>query len=369
MSTTTARNAHYIVLDGMHDDSASTCWVRLLRYGVVFRIDARAAELEDTPLYHQWRALFGAEETQNMASDDVLARWKQLCDLLIETSFPVMESLAPERPLGRSLRGCFHTPTYHIRLIKDPESQAALASVNGVPEDGTLYWYQTAKVDDIDKLAAGIAQHSSHDVQIIGRDAESSVPPWKVSTPDGAIHCFKACQADSQKLGTNNIRNSSQEVILAYLQLHKNPLRASGVPSISGIVIDEGALAGILLQNIQAAERLADHLSTITTLECLEIARKKAPAWQARISAVVAELHSRGIHLNEEFWGCGIDQSSLLVDENGEIWLPLSCISRPGEEAGGVHELTRKDNDAVEQVFGRFMREELGKLQARLGSM
>jgi len=369
MSTNTVKTAHYIVLDGMHDDNASKCWVRLLRYGIVFRIDACADELDDTTLCHQWRALMGIEETQDMASGDVLARWGQLCNLLIEVSLPVMESLAPERPLDRSLRGCFHTTTYHLRLTRDPESRTVLASVDSVSEDGTLYWYQTTKVDDIDTLTAGIAQYSSSDVQITGRDAESPVPPWKVSTPDGAIHCFKACQADSKELGTNNIRNDSREVILAYLQLHKTPLKASGIPSISGIVVDEGALAGILLQDISAAESLADYLSAITTVERLEIARKQAPEWQARISSVVAELHGRGIHLNDEFWGCDIDQSTLLVDENDEIWLPLPCISKLGEEAGEVHELAQKDNDAVEQVFGRFVLEELGKLQARLELM
>ena len=64
------------------------------------------------------------------------------------------------------------------------------------------------------------------DVEIIGRDTESSVPPLRVSTPDGSIHYFKACQKDSKELGTNIIRNNSWEVILAYLQLHKAPLIA-----------------------------------------------------------------------------------------------------------------------------------------------
>jgi hypothetical protein len=366
MSTITVKDAHYMVLDGMHDDNASKCWLRLLRYGVVFRIDARADELEDTSLCHQWRALMGTEETQSTSSGDVLVRWERLCDLLIEASLPVMESLAPICPLDRSLRKCFHTTTYHLLLTRDPESQAVVASVDSTSEDGTLYWFQTAKVDDIDTLAAGIAQHSSRDVEIAGRDSESSVPPSKVRTPDGAIHYFKACQKDSKELGTNNIRNNSWNVILACLQLHKTPLRASGIPSISGIVVDEGALAGILLQAIQAAETLADHLSAITTVERLEIVRRQAPTWQARITAVVAELHSRSLYLNEEQWGCGIDQSTLLVDENEEIWLPLSCISRPGEDAGEAHKLAEKDNDAVQQVFGRFMVEELGKLQAHV---
>lgn len=356
-----AKTAHYIVLDGMHDDNASKCWVRLLRYGVVFRIDASANEPENTSLCHQWRALMGTEETQSMAAGDVLTRWERLCDLLIETSLPVMESLAPVCSLDRSLRKCFHTPTYHLRLTRDPESQSVLACVNSTSEDGTLYWFQTVKMDDINTLAPGIAKHSSRDVEIIGRDSESSVPPSKVRTPDGAIHYFKACQKDSKELGTNNIRNNSREVILAYLQLHKTPLRASGIPSISGIVVDEGALAGILLQGIRAAESLADHLSAITTVERLEIARKQAPVWQARITAVVAELHSRGIYLNEDLWGCGIDKSTLLVDENREIWLPLSCVSRPVEEAGEAHELVERDNDAGQQVFERFVHEELGR--------
>ena len=107
---------------------------------------------------------------------------------------------------------------------------------------------------------------AARDVEIIGRDTESSVPPSRVSTPDGFIHYFKACQKDSKEVGTNIIRNNSWEVILAYLQLHKAPLIASDIPSVSGIIVDEDALAGILLQDIQAAESLADYLSTITAL-------------------------------------------------------------------------------------------------------
>ena len=107
-------------------------------------------------------------------------------------------------------------------------------------------------------------------------------------------------------------------------------------------------------------------MSSITTVERLESARKEAPEWQARISSVVDELHGRGIYLNEEFWGCGIDQSTLLIDGHEKIWLPISCISQPGER---VHEFAQKDNDAVRRVFGEFVRKELGKLQARLGSM
>jgi hypothetical protein len=81
MSTTTDRNAHYVVLDGMHDDNISRRWVRLLRYGVVFRIDAFADELENTSLHDQWKALVGKTKTQSMASGDVMARWERLCDL------------------------------------------------------------------------------------------------------------------------------------------------------------------------------------------------------------------------------------------------------------------------------------------------
>ena len=76
-----------------------------------------------------------------------------------------------------------------------------------------------------------------------------------------------------------------------------------------------------------------------------------------------------GTYLNEELWGCGIDRSTLLVDENEEIWLPIFCISKPGEEAGEVSEFAEKDNDAVEQVFGQFMRDQLGTLLAHLGSL
>ena len=50
-TTATAHSCH--VLDGMHNDPPTKCWLELLRHGVVFRIDALADDLNDTPLHQQ----------------------------------------------------------------------------------------------------------------------------------------------------------------------------------------------------------------------------------------------------------------------------------------------------------------------------
>lgn len=84
---------------------------------------------------------------------------------------------------------------------------------------------------------------------------------------------------DSKRLGTNRTSNHSRDAIRTYLELHKDPLEARGIPSVSGIVVDEGTLAGVLLQNIHAAQNLASRLSSITTVEGLDRVRQLVPAW------------------------------------------------------------------------------------------
>jgi hypothetical protein len=50
-SDPTALNNACYVLDGMHNDDATKCWVEILRHGVVFRIEALSANLEDTSFH------------------------------------------------------------------------------------------------------------------------------------------------------------------------------------------------------------------------------------------------------------------------------------------------------------------------------
>lgn len=102
-NTRTINNFDHVVLDGMHDDKATKCWIRLLHHGVAFRIEASADNLEGTPLYQRWQALFQTEDTPGMAPGDRISRWDQLCDLLIESSLPVLQDLASKGLYDRSL--------------------------------------------------------------------------------------------------------------------------------------------------------------------------------------------------------------------------------------------------------------------------
>jgi hypothetical protein len=366
-SDTTAINNACYVLDGMHNDPVNKCWVRLLRHGVVFRIDAHADDLNDTLLHQQWQTLLKDLYAPGMTIQDRIDRSDQLCNFLIETSLPMLQDLAPEVPRDRSLRACFHTPTYCLQLIRDPASGAVHASVTSGPVDGSPSGCQAANVGDLNAFAPGLTQYSSRDLEIVETDGGPSFPPRRVTTPDGAVQGFKACVQGSQRLGTDHVSNHHWDAILAYLQLHKDPLGAPGIPAVSGIVVDEGDLAGVLLQDIQATGNLANRLSNITTPEHLEKVRQLASGWQARVSLIVARLHGRGYCLNEEISQCGLDESTLFIDEDDNIWLPPSEIFQMDKQLGEFRERVRKDEEAVRQVFEEFVLEELKKREAEIG--
>ena len=357
---------HHIVLGGMHDDSASKCELRLLRHGVVFHIAASADDIANTPFHQHWKAIVSTADTPSMTTGE---RADRLCELLIETSLPILKDLAPEGvPRDRSIRACFHTTTYHLQLTHDSVSQTVKASVTSGPADGSPYGFQTTGMDEVDAFAAGIIRYDSLDLEIVGTGAElpMQMGPRKVRTPDGALHCFKACMKDGKRLGRNQISNVNRDVIRTYLKLHRDPLETRGVPSISGIVVDESEFAGILLRGTHAAESLVEHLSAINTVEHLERVRRQVPEWQAQISSVIAQLHGRGYCFNEEEWGDYIDQYTLLVDEDGDIWLPLARIFQLPDGDHGSRGLISKDDEAVKRVFEQFVPEELSRLQAQM---
>jgi hypothetical protein len=186
--------------------------------------------------------------------------------------------------------------------------------------------------------------------------------PRNVETLDGAVHRLLACSQDRKHLGTDHISNHSRDAIHAYLHLHKDPLKVPGVPAVSGLVVDEDAFAGILLQDVQSAGNLATHFDAIATAERLQIARRLASEWQARISSVVAALHDRGYYLHDEISEFGINESTLFIDED-EIWLPLSQVSQQNEEIDRSSELVNKDEDAVRRVFEQYVPEKLATLE------
>jgi len=357
-----------VVLDGMHDNKATKCWVRLLHHGVAFRIEASADNLNGTPLHQRWQALSEAEKTPGMTPSDRISRWDELCNLLIVTCLPVLQDLASKGLVDRSLRGCFRTPTYYLQLVRDSASQEVRASVVSGPIDESPYGFQAAKKDDLGALAAGLKQYSSHDIEIVRDETYPSMAPKQVKTSEGTVHHFKACMQDSKRLGTDHISNTSRNAIRTYLALHNDPLEAHGIPSVSGIVVDEGALSGILLQNVHAGEGLASRLSSITTVKELDRTRRLVAEWQARIVAVVAALHGRGYYLHDEIAELGIDESTLLVDGNDEIWLPLQEVFELKEGGIGPSDPMGKDKEAVRQVFERFVPGRLDGLEAQMGS-
>jgi hypothetical protein len=362
-NTRTIDGVNHVVLGSMHDDKATKCWLRLLHHGVAFRIDASVDDLEGTPLHRRWQLPFENGDPPGMTVQDRIDRMEQLCNLLVETSLPVLEDLAPEVPYDRSLRRCFHTPTYYLQLVRDSASQEVRASVTSGPIDESPYGYQTAKEDDFGAFGVGLKQHSSGEIRLIETETALSVGPKRVETPDRAVHRLLACSKDRKHLGTDHISNHSRDAIRAYLDLHRDPLKVPGVPAVSGIVVDEDSFAGILLQDIQFAGNLATYLDAITTAEHLEIARRLASRWQERIFSVVAALHGRGYYLHDEISDFDIDGSTLFVDEDSEIWLPLSQVSQQNEGIDRSSELVKKDEEAVRRVFEQYVPEKLATLK------
>jgi hypothetical protein len=359
----TIDGANHVVLGSMHDDKTTKCWLRLLRHGVAFRIDASVDDLEGTPLHRQWQVLFENEDTPGMTIQDRIDRSERLCNLLVETSLPVLQDLAPKKPYDRSLRRCFHTPTYCLQLVRDSASQEVRASVTSGPVDESPYGYQTAKEDGLEAFRVGLKQHSSGEIKIVESEVALSMGPKTVETPDGAVHRLKACEQDRKRLGTDHISNHSRDAIRAYLDLYRDPLKVPGVPAISGLVVDEDAFAGILLQDTQSAGNLATHLD-----KHLETGRRLASGWHARISSVVAALHNRGYYIHDETSELGIDESTLFVDEDNEIWLPLSQVSQQNEGIDRSSELRKKDEEAVRRVFEQYVPERLATSDAQTES-
>jgi hypothetical protein len=363
--TTVLYNACYI-LDGMHNDDATKCWVEILRHGVVFRIEALSANLEDTSFHQQWSALFGPEAPPSKGSDQVFERWEQLCNLLINVSLPILQDLAPEAPTDRSLRAHFHTPTYQLQIARDLVSGAVHASIASGPVDGSPSRCQVANVGDLDAFAPGLKQYPLYDIEILEPDAESSFPPRRVRTPDGAVYGFKACVKDATRPPTNHVENHHKDAIHAYLALHKEPLGVPGIPSVAGVVVDEGALAGVLLEDIEGAQNLPSRLETVATVEGVERVRGLVPGWRARIEAVVERLHSRGFCLNKEVSQSSLDESLLIVDKDDCIWLPLSSIFQMDEDREELRTHVNKDKEAVRQILEQYVLEELMKVETRV---
>lgn len=208
----------HIVLDGTYADYASKFWMRVLRCGVVFRVEASALELEDTQFYRHWQTI--VSEAPVIISSGVLERWNRLRDLLLETSLPIVKDLAPEVPRDRSLRASYHTTTYHLQLTRVPESQAVQATVTRGPVDESPYNFQSVTVDDINALAAGIPQYDSRDLEIVEAHASLSIGPCKVRTPDGVDRPFKACTKDNRRMNSDRFHHDSNDIIRAHLQLH-----------------------------------------------------------------------------------------------------------------------------------------------------
>jgi len=363
--TTVLYNACYI-LDGMHNDDATKCWVEILRHGVVFRIEALSANLEDTPFHQQWQTLLKDLYAPGMTIQDRIDRWDQLCNLLIDASLPVLQNLAPEAPADRSLRAHFHTPTYELQIARDPASGAVHASIASGPVDGLPSRCQVANVGDIDAFAPGVKQYPAHDIEVLEPNAESSFPPRRVRMPGGTIHGFKACVKDATRLPTNHVENHHKDAIHAYLALHKEPLGVPGIPSVAGVVVDEGALAGVLLEDIEGAQNLPSRLETVATVEGVERVRGLVPGWRARIEAVVERLHSRGFCLNREVSQSSLDESLLIVDKDDCIWLPLSSIFQMDEDREELRTHVNKDKEAVRQILEQYVLEELTKVETRV---
>ena len=155
-------------------------------------------------------------------------------------------------------------------------------------------------------------------------------------------------------------------MIDAYLALHNEPLRVPGIPSVAGVVVDEGALAGVLLQDIKATSNLPSRLEAIATAEELEGLRRLVPGWHARIELVVQALHSRGLCLNEEASQSGLDETILVIDKDDEIWLPLLSIFRIDEDREEFRERIYRDKEVVQQIFEQYIVEELIRGETRV---
>jgi hypothetical protein len=233
-------NIPHIVRYGMHDDKDERSWIWFWRCGVRFTILADGKDFKDTDFYSQWRPLIREYPSAEQSMANFLERqWNPLCDLIISTSMPTLQRLAPGYEYWTTLRGYLHTPVYRLRLVASENHSSIETKVEEGPSQEGAYELAPASMDTF-SLPAVLPTFQSSELCVLDMNKDWRQPPAKVCLKDGRVFSFVGCERGAGRGGRDApIVNHSIDYIRARLekwQDKKNgPEETQGV---CGIVLD-----------------------------------------------------------------------------------------------------------------------------------
>lgn len=373
---------------GSIDQDGGTSWTSFYRNGNQFNIDVDEKDVSGTAFHSLWRPLLGDEPKDSKSMVD---SYNRFFDLVVSHSLSTLQEINPVKPHWISLRDYLHTPAYHLKLVAD---NAGTDGVRGVVTKGpdSVGAYEFQPTATFKNMPHTIPKHSSSDLFVLDKEVNWRMPPHKVRTTDGLIYYFKACEKSSTQVETGEEANGSLDSIESHLRLYKygqekGDSYATRRSLVVGIVTDiasasdesdpaagqhdkntsQTLLAGILLSSPTSSshtQTLGDVIEQTETAD--DILAEKIRRWRTQIEEDVARLHSLGIYWGgREDWFY-INPYTVLIDaESGDASLSLDTAlflhDDDTKSKESLTKLTDMDNSAIENLFEKWLPEELSE--------
>ena len=400
----------HIVRYGMQDEEKGESWTLFWRNAVCFTVKVSREDVQETPFGKRWRELNVENPTKVPGG---LKRWKEnwdnLCDCIITQSMPVLQELAPSTRQWKTLEDHLRTPAYDLKLIADQETGDAVAKVIKGPVERPSYEHHLMSFSDFQGLSDDLPRYQAQDLTCLGQGKDWRHPPTKVQTPTGEVVYFMTCNRRRKNVTTNEVTNTSVNLINANSLLHSKAGYREGcnIPKLLGVVVSradrepedwdgegnqlidtwpqdgiktkEPLVAGVLLTYLSKAKTLADVMKRLREqIDAAEYAEAKKK-WQAHLTLAVQHLHDHGIaiggrsdpktawsYLNQHtVYIAPIDLSESLEGlsraglEAADAWLMVQTESvmcpsdteQQGDSMKRFEEAKAMDSEALEKLF------------------
>lgn len=249
----------HIIRYGMHDDKKEKCWIWFWRNGVRFIIYVDGDDVKETTFYTQWRPLIYEDKRGEIPlSQWAETHWHPLCDLIISTSMPTLQQLAPDQEHWTTLRDYLHTPAYRLRLFASEDRLEILTRIQDGPIDTGAYEFQPVAKSTL-PIPEVIRYYQSDELRILDKDKDWRQKPKHVAAADGREFPFLACEQGSMDSNTKERWNHSLKDIRARLETlaldARDPSRTEGPSDVCGVVMDEAVLRLVTNATLQEKEQ------------------------------------------------------------------------------------------------------------------
>ena len=234
-------NIPHIVRYGMHSEADEKCWIWFWRNGVRFKIWVLGEDVQGTDFYQQWKPLINEHDRGSRPlSQWAEEQWHPLCDLIISTSMPALQRLAPDREYWVTLRDYLHTPAYGLRLFAAGDGETIETRVEEGPFDTGAYGLVPVSQAEL-PVPSDLPRYSSSDLRVLDQEKDWRQKPSKVCDPSGRVFVFEGCEQSTRHNPGGQIYNTSLDRIRARLQTlaeqdHEDTERAQKPGAVSGVV-------------------------------------------------------------------------------------------------------------------------------------